>query len=423
MDQPTKEPEFITHRKNCVYCGKLITTRSREHIIQNALGGLYESEDICCPECNNYISKYIDVPFTKTFNPIISRIENFTKTNNKKSQPVCTGKARYNGTLYDVHIKGGKVVACPLLSKELKCDISKLSLEIVAYDFSIEHSTFMNGICKIAFNFALKKGIDLTNLIKGLEVKSVNDKIEDISFKYTVIPFVPLNPLDKHIELNTDMELYHNLILFSQGNMLWCYVDLFNTFQFYVLLCDSWDERISVHETYLQLLQKLDRSIPELYIRKPKHILTYAMFYNIKPCMDLDEFKKRIEEVIKKESQKKSISDVLSAKMNHGYLIADELKQMSREEMEFHLKPILLYSDEEDHLQEENFRKVTLSGKGMDIVSYPLFVQLLMSKGKIDARSYTRAKFDRLNRFLAGFDKIENSTDEDISTQISGGIK
>ena len=46
-----------------------------------------------------------------------------------------------------------------------------------------------------------------------------------------------------------------------------------------------------------------------------------------------------------------------------------------------------------------------------------------MSKEKIDVHSYTYAKFDRLNRFLAGFDKIENSTDEDISTQISGGIK
>lgn len=63
--------------------------------------------------------------------------------------------------------------------------------------------------------------------------------------------------------------------------MLWCYIDLFNTFQYYVLLSDSWDENISVHETYLQLLQKLDRSTPTLYIRKPKHILTYAMFYNI----------------------------------------------------------------------------------------------------------------------------------------------
>lgn len=35
-------------REKCVYCGKVIVTRSKEHIIQNAIGGLYESEDICC---------------------------------------------------------------------------------------------------------------------------------------------------------------------------------------------------------------------------------------------------------------------------------------------------------------------------------------------------------------------------------------
>lgn len=398
----------MAHRKSCVYCGKVLSDRSREHIIQNALGGLYESEDICCPECNNYISKHIDAPFTKTFNPIISQIENFTKTNNKKSQPVCTGKASYNGDLYDVLIKGGKVVACPMLSKKLQCDISKLSLEIVAYDFSIENSAFINGICKIAFNFALEKGIDLVALTKGLEVKSVNGRIDNISFKYPVIPFVPLNPLDKHIELNTDMELYHNLLLFSQDNILWCYIDLFNTFQFYVLLCDRWNKNIPIHETYLQLLQKLDRSMPELYIRKPKHILTYAMLYNIEPCMDVNEFKKRVAEAIKKESQKKSISDVLNEKMNHGYLKADELEQMSRDEIEYYLKPILLYSDEDDYLLEKNFRKVTLSGKNWDIASYPLLIKLLMSEGKIDVRSYTYAKFDRLNKFLAGADKMEN---------------
>ena len=33
-------------RVNCVYCGKVIEKESREHIIQNALGGLYEPADI-----------------------------------------------------------------------------------------------------------------------------------------------------------------------------------------------------------------------------------------------------------------------------------------------------------------------------------------------------------------------------------------
>lgn len=42
-------------RVNCVYCGKVIEKESREHIIQNALGGLYEPADICCNKCNNSI--------------------------------------------------------------------------------------------------------------------------------------------------------------------------------------------------------------------------------------------------------------------------------------------------------------------------------------------------------------------------------
>lgn len=250
-------------RENCVYCGKVITERSREHIIQNAIGGLYESEDICCPDCNHYISKYIDAPFTKTFNAIISRIENFTKTNNKKSKPVYTGKAAYNGKIYDVLMKAGKVISCPELSKELKCDISKLNFEIFSYDFPIDNTSFKIGLSKIAFNFALDKGIGLDVLKDGLHVKVTENGIEDISFRYPVIPFVPLNPMDRHIELNTSMELYHNLILFSQGEMLWCYIDLFNTFQYYVLLTDKWDQNISIHETYRKrlIIHRLARSM------------------------------------------------------------------------------------------------------------------------------------------------------------------
>lgn len=66
---------------NCVYCGNPIIVESREHIIQNAIGGLEESTDICCPKCNNYISRFIDKPFVTTFNPIIARIDSFAKTN------------------------------------------------------------------------------------------------------------------------------------------------------------------------------------------------------------------------------------------------------------------------------------------------------------------------------------------------------
>lgn len=391
-------------RENCVYCEKTIEKKSYEHIIQNAIGGLYESEDICCPSCNQYISKYIDAPFTKTFSPIIGMIKNFSKTHNTKSMPSCTGKALYNNEVYDVIIKGRKVVACPELSQRLKCNVSKLSFEILAYDFKIENVSFNNGVAKIAFNFALAKGINFDVLKKGLVVQKSNDKIEGITFNYPLTPFLSLNPMDTYIELNTDMELYHNLILFNQNNKLWCYVDLFNTFQHYVLLSDEWDENTPVHESYLQLLQKIDRTVPELYIKRQKHILTYAKYYNVDPCMELDIFNKRVSEAIQKESLKKDMSDVLSAKLGFNYLNAERLQEMKPEEQCRHLQSLLLYFDNNDRLNENTFRKVTINSNGSQVVPYPLRIEPLITDGFHSVRSYTFAKFERLNAFLCAID-------------------
>lgn len=154
---------LMEKREKCVYCGKYITQRSKEHIIQKALGGLYESEEICCPECNNLLSSRIDAPFCKIFNAIVCNIPNLSKTNKKKSQPSCSGKALYDGEIYDVIIKNGKVVACAKLSHELKCDISKLDFTIIGYDFLIDSASLKNGLTKIAFNFALDKGFHQTS--------------------------------------------------------------------------------------------------------------------------------------------------------------------------------------------------------------------------------------------------------------------
>lgn len=402
----------MANRENCVYCGKPIEKRSREHIIQNAIGGLYESEDICCPECNNYISKYIDAPFTKTFNAIISRIENFTKTNNKKSKPLYTGKAMYNHEIYNVSLKDGKVVACPKLSKKLKCDISKLEFKILGYDFTIENTSFKNGLAKIAFNFALEKGVPIGVLKKRVEMQILDNKIKNIKFRYPILPFVPLNPIDKYIELETYMELYHNLILFNQGNTLWCYIDLFNTFQYYVLLSDEWDENISVYESYLQLLQKIDRTIPDIYIRKPKHIHAYSMFFNIQPCMDLDIFKKRVAEAIRKVSLKKNMSDVIFSKLGHNYWNTNRLQEMELNESIFYLESLRLYFNEDNWLRDSTFRKITLTEKEMDVVSYPCFLNTLIRKGNIDVHKYASVKFKRLNDFLLSLDNMKNSSKE-----------
>ena len=204
----------MSHRKNCIYCNKEITTRSSEHVIQNALGGLLESEDICCPECNNFISKHIDAPFTKIFNPIISGIENFSKTNNTKSMPPYTGTVLYNGKKYTANIKGGKVVGCPELSRELRSDISKLPLEIISYNFDIQNSAFKTGLGKIAFNYAMAKNVDFQYLAPGLNVSQSGSTVNKIEYNYEVLAFCPMNPIDYHVELNNNsFEPFHNIII------------------------------------------------------------------------------------------------------------------------------------------------------------------------------------------------------------------
>lgn len=388
----------IMTRQNCVYCNKEITTRSREHVIQNALGGLYESEDICCPECNNYISKCIDAPFTKIFNPIISNIECFSKTNKTKSTPLCTGTVLYNGKEYKANIRGGKVSACPELSKELRTDISKLPLQIISYDFDFQNNAFQNGISKIAFNYALDKGIDLNTIKDGLQIQNNKNSINSITFNYPIIPFYPLNPFDEYIELNTNPSLYHNMILFSQQNTLWCYVDLFNTFQYYVLLSDKFSTRPPVYENYIQTLQKIERTEPEINVFDPKEIMILADQYGVEPTMNPDEFSKRIKIAIAKRSQKTAVKEIIQNKLKGLTYYSFSLKSTeSILKMNFSLK---LYFDKQEKFNERNFRTITISNDCKQVLSYPYAINSYLKDQPKALLNYTNAKFDRLNYLL-----------------------
>ena len=126
-------------QSTCIYCGKAITKPSKEHVIQNALGGLLESDEICCGNCNNLISQLVDVPFVSTFNGILDCIPDMVKTNKKNSKPSCSGRAILDGKTYEVVIKDRKVVACPEYCKINKKNITDENFIITAYDFKIEN--------------------------------------------------------------------------------------------------------------------------------------------------------------------------------------------------------------------------------------------------------------------------------------------
>ena len=393
---------MMTQRKNCIYCNKAITQRSSEHVIQNALGGLYESTDICCPECNNFISRHIDAPFTKIFNPIIGRIYNFSKTNKTKSLPPCTGKATYNGKTYDVNIKAGKVVACPELSRELRCDISNLPLKIIAYDFDLNNDAFHTGMAKIAFNYAMAQNVDFKYLEPGLKVDKQNGMISNITYDYKIVPFCPMNQVDVCIETNHKYEdPFHNMILFSQQNELWCYIDLFNTFQYYVLLSETIPNNEQIYANYTQTLQKLNRNPPDLQkVHTPKDMIIYAQQYGIKPCMNKQELEKQINIAIMKQSQKIPMAQIYEPKLKN-MPFAEILKNAhdKPESVFLFYRALMLYFNN-DEFQEQNFRTLTPSYNNNEIWSYPHKILDVLSKDTHTLRMYTNAKMNNLTQYL-----------------------
>lgn len=393
----------MEHRQYCIYCNKEITTRSSEHVIQNALGGLLESEDICCPECNNYISKYIDAPFTKTFNPIISRIDNFSKTNNTKSAPPCTGTVSYNGREYSAIIKNGKVVSCPDLSRELRCDISKLPTapQIVSYNFDLENTAFQTGMAKIAFNYAMSQNVDFKYLASGLVVERTGNSVNNIQYNYPVVPFCPLNLVDAFIESAPNTTPFHNMILFSQHNELWCYVDLFNTFQCYVLLSDIVPNNKHIYANYAQTLQKLNRNAPVLDdLHDPKTVMIYAQQYGVQPTMNAAEFTRRVNNAVAIKSQKVAMSKIIGPKIASMPFMS-MMMQMRGDAASMRLlnKSMHLYFDD-DIFQEKNFRTVTPALAGDGSVAYPHEIMRLVSETPDMLRQYTTMKFNNLNNQL-----------------------
>lgn len=396
---------IMRERKNsvkCIYCNRDIddSTRSKEHIIQNALGGIYESTGICCSSCNNLVEKYIDKDFCKIFSTVLTQIPDLKKTNSTQL-PSCEGVAMCpDGRAYNVTIKGKNVVDCLQMKKELRRNLTKSELgklDIFCYYFNLGNKEFMNGICKIAFNYAIEKGIPYDKISHILSVTKDENKISEIKFKAPLIPFVPMNFFDYFLELETETELYHNLILFSYDKSLYCYIDLFNTFQFYVALCDKW-EGDDVYESYFQLIQKIDRKLPEFTIKRNKHIINIATLYGVEPTYDLKKLYKDVQTVINKVPYEKDMGEYLTRKLSWQYLLSD-CKEKILDEM----ASMLFYIDEYDALIEKRFRAFTpyVDSKrdGLKYCLYPDWITMQMQSG-LNIREYTFKKFERLTKYL-----------------------
>lgn len=367
----------------CSYCNKEIINKKRpngdtdyskaykssEHIIQNAIGGKLESEKICCDRCNFHIEQLIDKKFCDIFSPIISDIKNFKKTNN------CNNSSKYEG--YAMLTKGDKnIIIRGDVIKNSKVKYSRQLIEIekeagtedlnnrlknsinkarvLFADFKLDNTAFKQGLSKIAYNYAIYLGINLKNIPNVCEVTldKKNKEISKIKFNTKVIPFYPGNELDNFIELNTNISLFHNLILYRYKTELWCYIGLFNTFQCYILLSEDFpNEENTLYKNYGQEFQYVQSNMNSNHM------------YN---DVIMDKINKYVE----------SNSDCIKDFSYDFYVSQNKLNECFRI-----LNPLEKFSD----------------GKYKDI-SYPLWIVQTKAQEKIS--KYTTKKFIQLNKYL-----------------------
>lgn len=282
-----------------------------EHIIHNGIRGKLISRTILCEECGGKYSKE-DSNFCKIFDPFIAALGNrLILADHGK-----VGDKVLKGSLFDtpsgnpddpnrkVMIKNGVVAPIEpyyeidgdritlyaeknridqyekVVAKELQQegkDITDFNLQKVtdihdkgylAYYFSKDNSNFNHdfqvGMVKIATEYALECGIPREQLKNVLSIHS--DGTANIENDYVkIIPFVPTTLFDCVFEdyRYALEEGYpsHTLKLFStkysDGScILYCYIDLFSTFQYYVVLNDQYTGEEISHMYSQRLLPK-----------------------------------------------------------------------------------------------------------------------------------------------------------------------
>ena len=284
--------------KNCVICEVPLNNqnKSKEHIIHNAIGGSLEDGEIYCKTCNGQYGSKQDKAFVQIFAPIVDRI-NMHKTRKTKGTSYSGTMCDQDGNLYTATYKGRKVVKLENSDSEY-VKYEKGKFETLYYDFKLDNDVFKLGISKIAFNYAVHCGIHaccLERIFDYSEKKLIN--------KPVIIPFIPMTLFDIVMEMNPVERIFHAVRIFNTGQFLYAYVELFSTFQYYVLLSEKYNfgEYGNIDKSYgniIEMNKPLDEDLlesvtPKDYkdvdiIRRQYHINVGELRKGLKKYHDYD---------------------------------------------------------------------------------------------------------------------------------------
>lgn len=446
-----------------------------EHIIQNALYGKLKPNNILCKDCGTKFSQDIDKGFVSIFFPITERIKDIliskdhgnNSINNLKGI-VYTDEDFSEGTevlvrkkevtpkkpFYEfdknkkkVTIYANKIRAKqfqPIVEKELKekgINIQEIEF-VVNTDISTKGSLgifftegmenfnekFKMGFCKIALGFASYCGIKREQLPRVLEIDEYGQG--KLIYSKNLIPFVSIGAVDYMFELNRASieEHYpsHTLILFSQQvgdkKHLYCYVDLFSTFQYYVLLNENYKGN-HIYECYHQATIKKEFPLLDVRSIRPKHLNIVIKEYGIDMTKyqgntfeeQLDFLDKEIKKVtFNPRLELKSELHNIFSKLNYNFMLS-QIKQkivineiiknfehLNEQQIPAFIQEMLNYSLDSNEFNFKFFRRAFFEDDAhgdLEILSCPIECTHVTTTDLI-RKAYGHIKFEQINKFI-----------------------
>lgn len=452
----------------CYLCGKLMLPKDSgadcvchdEHIIPNAIGGRLTSSKILCKKCGSNYGGNEDQAFIKLFSCFIYLIEDimhFDRTHNgviaqaydynSDEQKIVNinhdeayPKNPYHFINVDtktITVVGHKETTKHYIKQFKKQEENGYTINVVnnidglfGVFFSEGNGNFNDdfkkGFVKIAIEYALDCGINRENMNLSLKINS-DDSAEVLYNSIIVIPYIPCyNPLAILFEEHRpDLEKgypSHSLRLFNIEHCLFCYVGLFSTFQYYVLLSDQYDDE-EIDKYYYQSVLRDDRNTRHYYTKEELRQLDMSDLDVVVRELNVNINGKSLEEIYEQivEKQRGNLScdfrnviekafdiivSVVNQSINYDELevdndyddIADSAKQMmcdfSMKEEEF-LKFVKINNDFDKYLK---YNVLLEDGKELLDNCVKRSNERIANNADY-AKRYTNRKFELLQKF------------------------
>lgn len=449
----------------CYLCGnefnQISTIDHGEHVVQQAIGGNLIIKGILCKNCGGKLSKEIDSPFNSIFQGIATRL-NIKTDRNVKNSPSITGEIISEKDAYNMNLRGIQVFwkdfkVTPIkpfhrLSEDrkkvivysakkqfenykviVKKEIESMGFEnppeillcddidcSVRYEFPMDNKAFKRGVAKIAIGFACSHGISREHLPLALKIS--NDNSGCIDGKITLIQYSPLSIIDRVIEIEkTKLANYpaHTLILFTskqEPSLLFCYIELFSTFQFYILLDDNYDGG-DIYRYHYQRIEKASDYIftPDRRHYKERNIILDGLGITDERIISTYEKQKgkahaksleQIEfEIIKEETEKQKNKVCFESDIKNYVDYCAQILILGNDDsienkMEFYRnfclfnKVLVSESGEEKIFDISSYRRFYIEKN--KFVDYPLTLGLLKSHSHPNLKKHSFYRFEEL---------------------------